>query len=124
LDKKVFLKGSVNNVNEYLQSADIFIMPSLWEGFSIALLEAMASEKIIITTPVGGNTEAVEDNKTGFIVKPKDSKALAEKIDYVLSLPEEEKKRITENARKSVEERFSVEKMVGEYEKLYEELTR
>ncbi len=124
LEDKVFLTGNVSNVNDYLQAADFFIIPSLWEGLSIALLEAAAAGKIIIATNVGGNSEVITNGENGFLIEPKNSQALAEKIEYVLNLPEEEKKRIKDNARKTVEEKFSIEKMVKEYEDLYKDLLK
>ncbi len=122
LGERVVLKGNVENVNDYLCASDFFIMPSLWEGFSVALLEAAATEKVIIATDVGGNPEVIENEKTGFLVNSENAKELAEKIKYVLSLPREERKRIGENARKTAEEKFSLEKMIEEYEKLYNEI--
>jgi len=122
LINRVILTGNVSNVNDYLQAADAFIMPSLWEGFSIALLEAVATGKVIIATKVGGNSEIIEDGVSGFLVESANAEALAEKIKYVLSLTEDERKRIGENARKTVEEKFSLEKIISKYENLYNEL--
>ena len=119
LENKIILKGNVSNVNDYLQAADFFIMPSLWEGFSVALLEAAATKKVIISSNVGGASEIIENNKNGFLVEPTNTEQLAEKINYVLSLNTEEKEKMGNLARKTVEERFSLEKMIKEYEDLY-----
>jgi len=119
LANKIILKGNVTNVNDYLQAADFFIMPSLWEGFSVALLEAAATKKIIISSNVGGAPEIIENNKNGFLVEPANTKQLVEKINYVLSLSNKEKEKIANLARETVEESFSLDKMIKEYENLY-----
>jgi len=107
---------------KYMQKFDLLVLPSLWEGFPNVIIEAMVQNVLVVATRVGGVPELIEDNETGFLVEPRDSKALAEKINYVLSLPEEGKKKIMKNARKTVKENFFIEKMVKEYEKLYENL--
>lgn len=62
---------------ESFQSADVFVFPTLYEGFGIVFLEAMASGLPIITTDVAGNKEIIEDRKNGLIVKPKNSEEIA-----------------------------------------------
>ncbi|MEX2514717.1 MAG: glycosyltransferase [Candidatus Paceibacterota bacterium] len=120
----VILKGNVDNVNEYLQAADYFVMPSLWEGFSVALLEAAWAGKIIIATDVGGNGEIIKDAETGFLIPSKDSKSLTKKINNVLSLPAEEKNHISQQAQKAVKEKFSINNMVEKHERVYLELDK
>ncbi len=122
LENKIILKGNVSNVNDYLQAADFFLIPSLYEGFSLALLEAAVSEKIIITTKVGIALEIIENNKTGFLIKRKNSQEIADKINYILNLPEQKKKQIEKNVKKIVEHKFSIEKMINEHERLYDNL--
>ncbi|HKK53952.1 MAG TPA: glycosyltransferase [Patescibacteria group bacterium] len=119
LENKIILKGNVTNVNDYLQAADFFIMPSLWEGFCIALIEAAVTKKTIITTKVGIVPEIIEKNKNGFLVEPANTEQLVEKINYVLSLSKKEKEKIGDLARKTVKERFSLDKMIKKYEDLY-----
>jgi len=107
---------------QYMQEFDLFVLPSLWEGFPNVIIEAMAQNVLVVATRVGGVPELIKDNETGFLVKPRDGKALAERINYVLNLPEKEKKKIEENARRVVKKEFSIEKMLKEYEKLYASL--
>jgi glycosyltransferase involved in cell wall biosynthesis len=69
---------------EYFKRADIFILPSYAEGLSLAVLEAMAAGLPIITTPVGGTPELIEDGVEGFLIQPGDCQALARRIALLL----------------------------------------
>jgi len=109
---------------EYIREFDLLVLPSLWEGFPNVVMEAMACSVSVIATKVSGVPELIEDGKTGFLVEPKNSKKLADKIEYVLNLSEEEKKKIIENARKALEEKFSIERMVKDYDNFYREVLR
>jgi glycosyltransferase involved in cell wall biosynthesis len=120
LQDKIILKGNVDNVNEFLQAANFFIMPSLWEGFSVALLEAAWAGKVIIATDVGGNTEIINDSETGFLVDSEDAKRLAGKIDYVFTLTSDKIDSIGRRAKERVGDEFSIQKMVDNHEELYE----
>ena len=122
LQDSVFLLGQKDNVQDYLSAANVFILSSLWEGIPIALAEAMACGLPVVVTAVGGIPEVVENGKTGFLVEPKNSEALAEKIEYALNLSGEERKKISRHARKKVEETSSIEETVKKYENLYKEL--
>jgi glycosyltransferase involved in cell wall biosynthesis len=97
---------------------DVFVMPSLSEGLSIALLEAMAARKPVVTTKVGGNPEIVVDGETGYLVPAKDVQSLASAILDMLSNPDQ-RIRFGENGRRRVEERFSLVTMAEGYQKLY-----
>ena len=74
-----------SQVMKYYQASSIYIQPSFSEAFPLSILEAMASGLPVVASRVGGIPEAVEDNKTGFLVEPGDSKALAEAILRLLS---------------------------------------
>jgi len=91
------------------------------EGFSRVILEAMASSKSVIATEGGGNSEAVEDGKTGVLVPGGDSRKLAKAI---LELVKDENKRRQMGiaGRERVEKLFSIERNVAQIEKLYEDL--
>jgi glycosyltransferase involved in cell wall biosynthesis len=79
--------GGVANLREYLSTADIFVLPSRSEGFSNAIVEAMAASLPVVATNVGGNGEAVTDGVSGLIVPPDDPDALAAAITRLLSDP-------------------------------------
>ena len=68
LEKNILLLGQKENISEYLNASDVFVMPSLWEGLPIALLEAMACGLPVVATRVGGVPEVVEDGKSSFLV--------------------------------------------------------
>ena len=74
--------GSVQNkeVSKYMGASDIFVLPSLSEGFGIVNLEAMACGLPVIATNVGGIPDIIKDGENGFLVDPKDSAQIAEKI--------------------------------------------
>jgi glycosyltransferase involved in cell wall biosynthesis len=79
--------GGVANLREYLSTADIFVLPSRSEGFSNAIVEAMAASLPVVATNVGGNAEAVIDGVSGLIVPPEDPAALSAAITRLLSDP-------------------------------------
>lgn len=119
LDNHIHLVGNVKNVNDYLRAADIFVMPSLWEGFSLVAVEAAYTKLPIVGTSTGILPEIIKEGENGFLVESGNPKVLAEKIKYVLELPEEKRKEIGKNSCKTVEEKFSIKRMASEYEKLY-----
>jgi glycosyltransferase involved in cell wall biosynthesis len=80
LAERFHFVGGITNILEHLSSADIFVLPSRSEGFSNAIIEAMAASLPVVATNVGGNAEAVKDGVSGFIIPSEDSAALAEAI--------------------------------------------
>jgi len=83
--------GGISNLREYLSGADIFVLPSRSEGFSNAILEAMAASLPVVATNVGGNAEAVKDGVTGFLVPSEDPAALSAAVARLLSDPSQAK---------------------------------
>jgi glycosyltransferase involved in cell wall biosynthesis len=79
--------GGISDLHSHLAAADIFVLPSRSEGFSNAIVEAMATSLPVVATSVGGNAEAVEHSITGFIVPPESPQALAAAISRLLSDP-------------------------------------
>lgn len=91
LSKHFHFTGRAKNLKEHLAGADIFVLPSRSEGFSNALIEAMAASLPIVATSVGGNSEAVIDCVNGLVVAPEDPAALSEAITELLSNPDRAK---------------------------------
>ncbi|UCE27771.1 MAG: glycosyltransferase [Candidatus Coatesbacteria bacterium] len=110
--------GSVADVEQYYSAMDVFALTSRAEGFSNAVLEAMASGLPCVVTDVGGNREAVEDGVTGFVVPPGNAGAVREKL---LALLKEGGLRAGMGAagRRAAVEKFGVDRMVKETERMY-----
>ena len=87
LTDRFHFAGGVSNLRDHLAAADIFVLPSRSEGFSNAIVEAMAASLPVVATDVGGNAEAVEEGVTGFIVPPENPNALAGTISRLLGDP-------------------------------------
>jgi glycosyltransferase involved in cell wall biosynthesis len=111
------------DISRIINILDIVVVPSLSEGFSNTIIEAMAVAKPVIATSVGGNPEAVVDNVTGILVPPADSPALAKAILRVLNDPALEKS-LGEKGFYRAQEKFSLKHMINEYEVLYSSLNQ
>ena len=98
-----------------LNKNDIFLLPSLWEGLPISLLEAMYMQKICIVSSCIGNRDVIENGKNGFIINSVED--FEEIIKNIMKNKDIDK--ITEQAKKDVLEKYNTDKMVEEYEKLY-----
>jgi len=123
LENKVSLLGHRDDIPSLLNLMDVFILSSRLEGCSISILEAMASGKPVIATRVGGNPELVLEGKTGFLVPSAEPEKLAETIIQLLK-DEKLRKKMGEEGRKRVMEKFSKESMVKNYEELYSQILR
>lgn len=110
--------GEQSAVDEFLRASDIFVLPSHEEGFSNALLEAMANGVAVVATAVGGNGDAVSDEESGLLVRPKNPAALGAAILRVANDPAL-RARLGAAARNRVGERFSLDACVRQYEALY-----
>jgi sugar transferase (PEP-CTERM/EpsH1 system associated) len=117
----VWLPGERDNVPELLGAMDVFVLPSLAEGISNTILEAMATGLPVVATNVGGNSELVVDGSTGLLVPRSDPDALAAAIRCYVETPDL-RRRHGENARKRCEAEFSITTMVNNYQALYESL--
>ena len=121
LEQIAWLPGERDDVPELLSAMDVFVLPSLAEGISNTILEAMASGLPVVATDVGGNYELVDQGTTGFLVPRADPVALAAAIRSYVDDPDL-RRRHGENARKRCENEFSIETMVQRYRDIYDEL--
>jgi glycosyltransferase involved in cell wall biosynthesis len=112
--------GRRRDVPSILRAADVFALPSLWEGFGIVVVEAMAASVPVVASSVDGVCEIVRDGVDGLLVPPKDSKRLGEAIVRVLNEPALAKQ-LTAAAQEHAEQ-FSIQNTVGRLEALYESL--
>lgn len=120
LTGRVILTGPRRDVPKILQSSRIVVHPGA-EGFSNAILEAMAAGAPVVASRVGGNREAVVDGETGVLVPPGDAGAFAEAILKLLRDPPLAR-RMGEAGRRRAEEHFSLDRMVANVEQTYGEL--
>lgn len=118
LKSKVFLVGRIPDAYKYLKAFDIFILPSLKEGFPWIILEAMAAEIPIIATRVGALPEIIEHNKQGVLVEPKNPDKLTENIAELIKDPEMVQSFKIEAKEKL--KKFSSSEMIEQTEKLLE----
>jgi len=120
-ESNIILVNFRQDVPAILKAADIYCLPSLWEGLPMGVLEAMSMKKVVIATPVDGTSEIISDNADGIFFPVKDEKRLA---DAILSVHNDKElgKRISGNARQTILDRFTVEGMVKAIEKHYKSL--
>jgi len=108
-------------VHDLLALCDVFVLPSLSEGMPLSLLEAMGAGVPSVATRVGGVSEVVDHGKTGLLVSPGDSQALAESIIKLLE-DRTLARQMGQYARDVVARRFSVSRMVDDYKEIYARL--
>ena len=105
------------DISPYMKSFDVFALPSLSEGLSSAILEAMAASLPIVATEVGGIPELVTNGDNGLLVAPADPEALAKAIQHLMDDPLESL-RMGQRGRSRMEERFTLERKIQETEDL------
>ena len=118
IEKNVKFLGPRTDWNEILQVLDVYVLPSVWEGFPLAVLEAMSARKPIVATAVGGVPSAIIDNDTGLLVPARDVTKLFEALQTVIA-DRNLRKRLADRAFEKVNSDFTVQHMVKNYEKLY-----
>ncbi|MCP5005979.1 MAG: glycosyltransferase family 4 protein [Planctomycetes bacterium] len=123
LESHVSLLGARTDIAEMLSCIDLFLLPSINEGFGIVLVEAMAMGKPVLATNVGGIPEIVTDGTTGILVPPKDYEAFASAIIKLYNNPTLAFK-MGQAGYKRARRLFNIESTVQKYETLYHELTR
>jgi glycosyltransferase involved in cell wall biosynthesis len=119
-DKVVFL-GHQINPHPFYRILDLVVMPSLSEGLPNVPLEALAHNKPIIATSVGGTPEIIEDGRNGFLVKPGDHKAILNAITSIL-INHEKRATIAENSLSSLYPKFSPQNRASQILSLYQEI--
>ena len=120
LSDYAWLPGARDDVARLMRHMDIFVLPSLAEGISNTILEAMASGLPVIATRVGGNGELVDDQNTGALVSSNDPVMLSQKILAYLNHPTLATTHGF-NAREKTETRFSIDTMVRGYARIYDD---
>jgi len=118
---RIWLPGPRADIPEVLRSLDLFALPSLAEGISNTILEAMASGLPVVATATGGNHELVQPGKTGALVPPGDAAALAGALREYLGDPAMVRAQ-AEAARRQAVAEHRLEAMVGRYQELYDDV--
>lgn len=121
LDEKVTFAGLRRDVRLWLPHCDLFVLPSDWEGISLALLEAMAAGLPAVATAAGGTPEAVAHGRTGLLVPPRDPDALAAALARLLA-DAALRQEMGRAARARAAQRFALEQVVLDIDRLYERL--
>lgn len=119
-DNIIFL-DSRRDIPQMMHSVDLYVVPSLQEGLSITLLEALAMEKPTIATTVGGNPEVIIHEESGILIPPKDHKAIAKSIIRLFE-NKDKAKELGIKGRLRVIERFNIKENVSKTQSLYENL--
>jgi glycosyltransferase involved in cell wall biosynthesis len=118
LEDKISFQAFRQDVPDVLHAADIFVLPSLWEGLPIGLLEAMAMRKAVIGTRVDGTREVLQDGDNGLMVEPGDVDGLAAAI-VRLAADRELRESLRARAFQTVRQRFDAATMTREIESIY-----
>jgi len=118
---RVSLLGTTERIPELLNAMDIYLLPSISEGISNSLLEAMSCELPVIATERGGNPEVVVDGKSGLLFPAGDTAKLAEQLLLLEGSPEM-RAQLAKQAVSRVRQEFSIDSMVRNYARLYESL--
>ena len=117
------LLGEREDAREVLAAADVFVLPSLWEGLPYVLVEAAALGKPIVASDIDGVREVVRSGETGVLVPPRDPGSLAASL-ILLLMDQDLAGKLGERARRDIPSDFALERMVRETEALYLEVFR
>jgi glycosyltransferase involved in cell wall biosynthesis len=118
LHEVVDFRGEVENVESHFRAFDIFILPSLYEGFSNVVLEAMSYGIPVIGTNVCGTNEIIKNGVNGILVEPETSREISKAIGKLIDNPSL-RKRLGDGGRRTVENNYSIEMTVKKLERIY-----
>jgi glycosyltransferase involved in cell wall biosynthesis len=126
LEKNVDFAGyiPIESVPEYYRNCSLFVLPSIsasHEGFGIVSLEAMACGKPVVTTDIVGTAEDIKKYDSGIVIKPMDTKALADAIISILQ-DKKEAKRMGTNGRELIEKKYSWVNIAKKIENIYDSI--
>lgn len=119
LDHRVRFMGHQRNVESFMQAADCFVCPSLWEeAVGLVNIEALASGLPVVASRIGGIPEFIDDRVTGLLFRPGDVEELADRLNFLIDNPRI-LKTMSQKARTYAVEKFSIQKRVADYLELY-----
>lgn len=120
LGQQIHFLGFRKDIDDIMRASDVFVMPSLREGLPLALLEAMASSLPVVTSDINGIREVVAGIDCGWLINPGSIDAIAEALRAASQLPAEQLARMGEKGKTRVLADFKKEKMVENYERLFD----
>lgn len=118
LESEIQLLGWRNDVDKILGALDIFVLPSLWEGMPLAVLEAMSMSLPVVVSRIPGNTDLVDDGIEGYVFKSNDENELVEKLTLLINNFELREK-MGKIGREKVLKKYTLTKRVKIMERLY-----
>lgn len=121
IENNVIFTGERGDIFKLLQGMDIFVMTSLYEGMSNAIMEAMLAGLPVVATDVGGNRELIIQNETGYLCPLHDTASLVAEVADLIN-NESNAKRLGENGRRKILKEFTMEKMIQNSEFIYRNL--
>lgn len=119
VEQQVMFLGTRSDLGDLFRAMDLFVMPSLWEGLSLAMLSAMAAGLPVVATSVGGVQQVLGSDEYGFSVPPGDAAVLASRIEGCFANPEE-MVRMGKKGQRRVRENYSDEAMVSKLQTVYD----
>ena len=123
LEQDVIFLGFQDNIRDLIKSSALYLLTSRDEGFSISTIEAMASGIPVIATRSGGPEEIIQHESNGLLVENENPLGIASAIEALITNPKIAAK-MTEQALKDVSARFSIDKIIRQYENLYASLVK
>ncbi len=124
VEKHVHFLGFRRDLPEIYADLDVVVLSSLNEGLPVTLIEAMAAATPVVAAQVGGVGDLIAHEKTGFLVPPKDCRALADGICRILELTPQQREAMGAAGRTSVYPRYHISTLVSNLETLYQDLLR
>ncbi|WP_160069585.1 glycosyltransferase [Sphingobacterium bovisgrunnientis] len=122
VDNNIDLLGSVNNPQDYLAQTDFFILPSLWEGMPISLIESFALGKVSLGTNVGGISYMIKNGVNGYLINGTSVMDIKAAIEKALILDPDTLKVISVNARNEYDQKYSINICYNAHNKIYQDV--
>lgn len=119
-----FVDCSHSDLQKIFYICEVCFLPSLMEGISISILEAMSMGRFVIATNVGGTPEVIKNGFNGFLIKPKNQSEIVNSLRNFENLSERIRVKIKINSERTVSQYFSLEKMTESYQKLFSDIIK
>ena len=115
---QVIFTGFRDDIDDVMKTIDALVLPSLWEGFGIVLIEAMAASKPVITTSVSNMPEIIRDGREGYLIPPSDAECLQKAMTKLFRHPAQGRK-MGKTGFETVRQKFTLKRMVDETESYF-----